>query len=79
MSRTKSLRPRPSPARLVERILSHRSPKARYTAEMLRQRIVAPLTAPAKFRMAALPRDWIVSGDAVIDAILYIGPAALHR
>jgi hypothetical protein len=30
-------------ARLVERILSYRSPKARYTVGMLRQRIVAPL------------------------------------
>jgi hypothetical protein len=36
-------------------------------------------SAPAKLRMAAPPRDWIVSGDAVIDAILYIGSAALHR
>ena len=36
-------------------------------------------SAPARLRMAALPRDWIVSEDAVIDAILYIGPAALHR
>ena len=38
-------------------------------------------SAPAKL-MAALPRDWIVSEDAVIDSILYIlyvGPAALHR
>jgi len=36
--------PTPAPvARLVERILSHRSPKARYTVGMLGQRIVAPL------------------------------------
>jgi hypothetical protein len=36
--------PTPEPvARLVERILSHRSPKARYTVGMLRPRIVAPL------------------------------------
>src|SRR5262249_53147308 len=34
-------------------------------------------SAPAK--QAAPPPDWIVSTDAAIDAILYIGSAALHR
>jgi hypothetical protein len=49
--------------RLVERILSHRSPKARTTVGMLGQRFVVASEAPAaaKPRMAVPPRDWIAS------------------
>jgi short-subunit dehydrogenase len=44
--------PTPEPvARQVDRILSHRRPKARYTVGMLGQRIVAPLKR-------LLPRWW---------------------